>query len=778
MGDLFRRILIKGVVQGVGFRPFIYRLATNLNLVGSIRNTPDGVEIVLPDQKSKHFLDQMTQNLPPLARVDQIIDQGCVDFQQETNRFLIVETTEGASGTCISPDTAICDDCLIELFDPGSRYYHYPFVNCTNCGPRYSVVTTMPYDRPKTTLVDFPLCLACSSSYKDPLNRRFHAEASACGECGSSLSHRLSDIASRIQEGDIIALKGNGGYHLICDAKNQEAVRRLRARKRRLSKPFALMALNVASIRQYCQVSSYEQAQLEQASAPIVLLAQKQNHGLFEAVNPGLNRLGFMLPSIPLHLMLFYYLCDRPEGAKWLSQLSDPVLVVTSANFSGGSIIADDDLADEVLTQIADVVVKHDRSIAMRCDDSVVAVYEQNPLIIRRAKGFTPEVIRLSESLPRALGLGGLLKNTFCFIDGDKASLSQHIGDLDTVYSIDYFHEVLAHFQHSFGFKFEVVAIDKHPDFYQSQFVESLNVPIIAVQHHEAHMASVMAEHGLKGDVLGLIVDGYGYGHHGEALGGELVIGNAERARFHNVGQLYPMPVTAGASLAQEPWRMAMLLCQNLGLLIPSHLMKHSLSQSFLSLIKTMDTSQTTTSCGRLFDVISSLLDICHINMYEGQAAMELEAMADRDIGSIDESVCYNIDEDNRLDVSTLVKKICVMAHKQPLSLRQKCRGASLFHSHFSKALAAWVCETAQKNSIHQVVISGGCFQNRRLLSGFLKAMRYHGLECFRSQAVPTNDGGISLGQAWVAAKRYKHQQQEVDYVSGNSGTDSGNKTG
>lgn len=734
------KILVKGIVQGVGFRPFVYRIATEMGYSGFVKNTPNGVEIVLNTTNSQDFIATLYAQLPRLAKIEDLTVSA---FEgQCSDGFVILETQQGQSATKISADFAMCEDCLVELFDPNSRYYLYPFINCTNCGPRYSVVKGLPYDRPQTTLANFPLCPQCLSAYTDPLDRRYHAQATVCERCGPRLSHGLPEIITAIQAGKIIALKGSGGFHLICDANNAEAVQRLRARKRRPTKPFALMACNIASLTHFVEMTEQEKVLLTERQAPIVLMQRKADAPIANEIAPHLDQLGFMLPAIPLHFLLFYYYLGQPSGTAWMNEPHPIALVMTSANFSGGTIIADNAQAHQVLGEIADMIVDYNREIAIKADDSVVSV----DMMVRRSRGYAPEVIELPEALPSVLGLGTLLKNTFCFIDGKQAIPSQYLGDMDSQYTIDYFDQVLAHYQKAFGLKAEVIATDLHPDFYPSQYAEKLGLPIYSIQHHEAHLGAVIAEHGLQGQVFGVILDGYGYGHDGGAWGGELILANADQAEFTHLGHLEPMAYVSGDKVQRESWRMALSLAHQFALEVPPHIAQKPLSPAFLSLLSQSQVA-TTTSCGRLFDGMASLLGIADINHFEAEVAMRFEALASPT------ALIYD-DYDAQSPVSLKLSQLLRHTLQQP-SLKAQ---ASYFHASLAGMIVTWVDHHAQALSIRQIALNGGCFQNRWLRRLASQELIKKGYAVYMPQKMPFNDGGVSLGQAWIGAK--KHQLQ------------------
>lgn len=758
MGIKAVKITVNGIVQGVGFRPFIYTLAEKNGLFGSVQNTLYGVEIILQAtyQEAENFCILMRTQLPKLAQIEHI-KMTEVIMDKAFDHFSILASTEGKSQTKIPADSVVCDECLSELFDPNSRYYLYPFTSCTYCGPRFSVTESLPYDRITTTFSEFPLCDDCLSVYRDPLNRRYHAQTTACHACGPKLSHAFSDIVQTLKQGDVLALKTHTGFKLVVDAKNEAAITRLRQRKKRPSKPFALMALNQASIENYAVCNKQESALLKSTARPIVLLEKKIATQLPKVLAPDLNELGVMLPSSAVDYLLFYYLLGQPKDRDWLHQANDLLLVVTSANLSGGSIIADNDQAHQLLTPIADMIVSDDRKIAMQSDDSVMRVLLDKSVMIRRARGFVPLTLKLNRELPCVFATGALLKNTFCFINYNEAYLSQYIGDMDSVDSIEYFEKAFHHYQHVFGVSFNAVACDLHPDLYTTEFAERLNLPLIHVQHHEAHIAAAVAEYALQAPVLGIVLDGFGLGEDGTARGGELYHCDIEKLQFTRVSALQSMPYLGGDRVQKEPWRMALSLCVGLGLNVPQHLLANEKALHFLQLLeKNKGNLPYTTSMGRLFDGVASLLDICHDNTFEAEAAIKLEALVNLPV--VDKSL---IDvNNNQLDVSRLIAKVIGMP---------KDKGSELFHGTLAYALALWAHDHALKTGVTQVILTGGCFQNKVLLTEVVKYLETFGLEAVVPQKIPVNDGGISLGQAWLAAKKLN---KEKKHVLSNSCTD------
>ena len=744
------RILINGTVQGVGFRPFIYRLARQYDLNGNIRNTPTGVEILICGEKTEAFIADMQVKLPPLADI-QNMSVKALGLEKVPHGFSISETESGCSRTKIPADTAICQKCLKELFTPESRYYLYPFVNCTDCGPRYALVNELPYDREKTALADFPFCSNCAESYRNPLDRRYHAESAACPQCGPKLSESLDKIAGRIRRGEIIALKGNGGFRLVVDAKNRVAIAALRRRKKRPLKPFALMALNLESLRRYVEIKALEVKALLDSARPIVLLTAKSKKMLKmlpDALAPNLNNLGIMLPQTPVDYLLFYQLLNCPSGFDWLDQANDVLLLVTSANLSGASIIGENSEAHEKLRGIADQVVSDNRKLASKCDDSVIRIAKNRPIWIRRAKGCVPNAIKLKARLPSVFATGAMLKNTFCFINEDEAFVSQHLGDMSDQCNIDYFHTTFKHFQKLFGLNFAAVACDLHPDFYTTRFAESLNLPLYRVQHHKAHALSVVAEHDIQGTCVAVILDGYGFDQDKIARGGELFLYRSDPLSIERIGQLCPMPYFSGDKVQKAPWRMALGLCKAFGIMPPAYLMQFPLSEVYWQLLDKKDLGGETTSAGRVFDAISSLLNICHQNTYEAEAAMALESVAGK--LHIDRGL-YQINRNNQLSLQALVCRTY-----EAFCKRGSAFASGFFHGSFAYAVASWAIENAEKVGTRQVILNGGCFQNKAVLMTVCDLLAQQDLKVFLPEALPFNDGGISLGQAWYAAKQYQ----------------------
>lgn len=565
-----RRIRIWGQVQGVGFRPYIHRLAKKLSLSGWIQNTGNGITLEIQGHKISEFLESLSLELPPLAKITSI-EEISINIQPDEIHFTILESEQSKINTLslIPVDTAICNECLHELFDPNSRYFLYPFINCTNCGPRLSITHKLPYDRKNTAMDTFAMCSLCHQDYHDLAHRRYHAQPIACPACGPKLSVPISEIAQRINAGDIVALKSVGGYQLICDARNEAAVLKLRERKHREAKPFALMVLNTDSANEFVECDDTAISLLKSSSRPIVLLPkQKHENGLSStplpsAIAPELSSLGIMLPNSPLHYLLFYALSNNKNNPHWMNEDHPSILIVTSANLPGEPLLIKDSDAKQYLSNIADIILSYDRDIVTRLDDSVINIIKQQPCFVRRARGYVPQCIKLPFTIPPMLAVGGFLKNTICITRGNQAFLSQHIGDLKNPTTVDFFHATVNQLLEFLEIKPSCIAHDLHPDFYSTLFAKEYGLPTIAVQHHHAHLAAVMAEYHLKGPVLGLALDGHGLGSDGALWGGELFM--IEQPAFQRLASLAPLPLPGGEIAAREPWRMAAsaLYCLN-----------------------------------------------------------------------------------------------------------------------------------------------------------------------------------------------------------------------
>jgi hydrogenase maturation protein HypF len=727
------RLHVRGAVQGVGFRPYVYGLATRYRLGGFVANDSHGVVIEVEGERASDFVAALPLEKPPLARIDEISVQPVGAVASEG--FYIRGSEQGRVSTRIVADAATCEECLRELFDPASRFYRYPFINCTHCGPRYTIAERLPYDRAATAMKRFAMCAACAAEYADPASRRFHAEAIACPQCGPRLGHGIADIAAAIAAGQIVAIKGLGGYQLLCDARDDEAVARLRQRKHRDQKPFAVMVASRDDVGGIADASAAELALLETTARPIVLMTSR--HRLAPAIAPKLSRIGVMLPVAPIHHLILEALnTTHPlSGESW-------AIVATSANPGGEPLLIDNREAELRLAGIADLVVTHDRDIVTRADDSVAMVVAGRTQFIRRARGYVPEPVRLARTVPPILAVGGALKSTVTVMRGNEAFVSQHIGDLDTAEGVRFFVETVGHLLSTLDVEPVVVAHDLHPNMASTHFAEASGRRLIAVQHHHAHAASVMAEHGVTGTALALVLDGFGQGSDGGNWGGELLL--CEGATFRRLGHLAPMKMAGGDRAAREPWRMAASALHGLarGNAIAT---RFALQPQAARLHAMLDQPgvPVTTSAGRLFDAAAGLLGLCQVQSYEGEAAMKLEARV-RAPRSMKDG--WSI-EDGVLSLFPLLARLAA-EDTDPVE------GAGLFHGTLAAACVDWIGRAARETVVTTVALSGGCFLNAILRSEIERGCIAAGLLPLLPRQMPPNDGGLSLGQAWIAALR------------------------
>ena len=780
---LRRQHTIQGIVQGVGFRPFVYRLAHLHGLTGWVRNTPAGVEIEVQGTVDRlgSFDAALRNDLPPLAQVTSHLS---TDIPVDSNHsFSILPSGPGMADIQIAPDSALCSDCLRELFNPADRRYRYPFITCTNCGPRYSIITGIPYDRPNTTMAGFPLCPDCLSEYRDPLDRRFHAQPIACHACGPQVSLRIStgeEIAERdaaiihtvelLKSGAIIAVKGIGGYHLAVDACNHAAVERLRDRKKRDEKPFAVMVPSLEAARELALISDIEERLLNSPEAPIIIVRKRPDTPLSALIAPHNNWLGLMLPYAPLHHLLFKGIEIRDQGSEKTTDVpphpssliphpSFNALVMTSGNLSDEPVAFEDDEALLRLSGIADYFLLHDRPIHIRSDDSVMRVFQGRPLFYRRARGYAPRSVTLPFPVKPLLATGAELKSAVCLADGTRAVLSQHIGDLQNRSTLDSFSHTVTHLSDILAITPALVACDLHPDYLSSRFAEDSGLPLVRVQHHHAHLASCMAENGLDGDVIGIIFDGTGYGPDGTVWGGEFLVGGYDD--YRRAGHFRPLPLPGGDAAVREPWRMAMsYLYQALGeaAFAVDHPVTRFLPEREMALFARMlgrgINSPLTSSCGRLSDAVAALLNLRHTVSYDGQGAIELEGLAETAEATEKGSYLYTVLSSNeaslQLDFSPMLADIladigagiqsAVIAHR--------------FHQTVASAAADLCLRISDATGLDRVIFSGGVFQNRLLTEMIYTALSDKGLNVFTHRLVPPNDGGIALGQAAIAGRR------------------------
>jgi hydrogenase maturation protein HypF len=758
-----RRIRVRGVVQGVGFRPFVCRLARELALSGWVCNDADGVAIEVQGSTSAlaSFALRLRREAPRLSRIDAV--ETAVSAPRAQTGFVIGPSRTGIGRTGIAVDTAVCAACLEELFEPTSRRYRHPFVNCTQCGPRYTITRALPYDRLNTSMAGFTQCEACRAEFESPASRRFHAQPNACPECGPRLAlHTADGIAAvcpdpvvdaiaRIGRGEILAIKGLGGFHLACDARNADAVARLRKRKRREEKPFAVMVAGTASAAAFAQLDAGACALLESSARPIVLLPKAVGcDARLPGIAPGIEWVGIMLAYTPLHYLLFHEVAGRPRGTQWLHEPQPLALVMTSANAGGEPLVVGNDEAVAKLHGIADAFLLHDRDILVRCDDSVVQARPRgvatSAFFVRRARGFTPQAIKLPRDGPPVLATGGGLKNAVCVTRGDEAFLSQHVGDLDNAASCEAMEEVAAHLLRVLDVRPVAVAHDLHPEFHSSrfaaEFAQEHGIPVVAVQHHHAHVAAVLAEHGVTRPALGLALDGVGLGTDRTAWGGELL--RLEAGRCERLGHLRALPLPGGDRAAREPWRMA---CAVLHLLgeggeIASRYARRGGGTLAQMLVRNFHCPPTT-SAGRWFDAAAGVLGVKDVLRFEGQAAMLLEGLAARHGTVAPWAHGFQIDPDGTLDLLPLLARLA-----EPIDPGY---GAALFHATLALALTEWAAGAARREGIDNVALAGGCLMNQILSASLREGLAAIGLHSLEAEQAPPNDGGLALGQAWVA---------------------------
>ena len=752
------QITVRGIVQGVGFRPFVFRLAQRFALSGTVANNGDGVHIHVagPVETLNQFVSALRTEAPPIARIVHLDVLPLARGLQETGFRILASDNAIKPSTQIAPDIAICQDCLAEIFDPADRRFGYPFTNCTNCGPRFTIVDRIPYDRPNTSMRVFAMCAACNREYHDPLDRRFHAQPNACPACGPSLSwhdqagrnvagNGLEQAALQLSSGKVVAIKGLGGFHLVVDAGNAEAVTKLRQRKHRPGKPLAVMVRDLAAAKTLCRVSDLEAALLTSPEHPIVLLEQNSPDRLARGVAPGLQVLGVMLPYTPLHALLF-------------DQSQTPfALVMTSGNRSDEPICTKNDEALRRLGDIADYFLLHNRAIVTRVDDSVVRVMAGKPRLLRRARGFSPVPLQLHRPTSDVLACGAAMKNSVCLVRNQEAYISQHIGELTSPEAYDFFLESIEHLQTVLETVPPRVACDQHPDYQSTRYADTRKVPCVRVQHHHAHVGAVMAEHGLDGPVLSVVLDGTGYGTDGTVFGGEMY--RADRTGFTRLGRLGHLLLPGGDKAALEPWRMAMSLVfavKNSGhpvdVVLPSALDAiDGASREFLwQMLAKQINAPKTSSCGRLFDAVSALLGLCLVSEYEGQAAMLLEQQAmhaDWQQGEGDYPVKVD-SQDGMLVVDSAAFGAALLQDsvaKVPVATI-----ARRFHHWLVEAVVTVMRMLRQQTGLAQVVLSGGCMQNKLLFESLVFQLEHQGFAVFAGEMVPMNDGGIALGQAFI----------------------------
>jgi hydrogenase maturation protein HypF len=755
-----QRFTVTGVVQGVGFRPFIHRIATELGLAGFVGNDSGAVflEVQGPGTRIDEFRRRLRAELPPLASISAV---SVVDVDADglcDSGFRIVESQPVAGATTpIPPDIAVCDDCLAELFDPGDRRYRHPFVTCTNCGPRFTIIRALPYDRPATTMSAFPMCERCAAEYQDPADRRFHAQPIACPDCGPSLwfaaqTQRVagSDAAlaatqQALAAGAVVAIKGVGGYHLACRVDDEAAVVALRTRKARGAKPFAVLVADLDIARRYAHVDDTEAAVLASPARPIVLLRRRRDAPLAEAVAPGSPLVGLMLPYSPIHHLLLAPVpgVDAPVPR---------ALVLTSANRSDDPICFTEDDAVQRLPPLCDAMLDHDRPIHVPCDDSVVRVVDGRELPIRRSRGYAPLPVDLGRDGPAVLAVGGELKNTFCLTDGARAYLSGHIGDMETL-------ETLRAFERAVGQLSEIrsepvrLAADLHPGYHTRSWAERRagDRPLDLIQHHHAHVVSLLAEHGRLGEpVIGVSFDGTGYGCDQTIWGGEILKLGPDSHRFARVGHLLPVPLPGGDAAVRNPWRMALSQLWMAGIdwsadLPPIAAATPAELRLTRSQLESGSGCVPCSSMGRLFDAVASLLGVRQRIDYEGQAAIELEALADSIGDTAGPELRLAVGVDGVIDPAGMLRAM--------VSAQRAGVPTAVLAAEFHHAVAVAVAESVQQaaGSVRLVGLTGGVFQNVLLLRECRQRLQQAGFDVLTHHMVPPNDGGLALGQAAIS---------------------------
>jgi hydrogenase maturation protein HypF len=729
-----KEIRISGIVQGVGFRPYVYRLATDRNLEGCISNTASGVTIEVqgPLELVEQFVSKLPAEAPALAQITDLVVRALPC--KPSRRFEILPSrAEAPSSTLIAPDVAVCADCLRELFDPADRRYLYPFINCTDCGPRFTIVREIPYDRARTSMAVFPMCEECQAEYDDPRNRRFHAQPNACWKCGpqvdlwdaqgQSLDRRapIRATAERLHAGQIVAIKGLGGFHLAVDATNSDAVQRLRESKRRFEKPLAVMVPDEKSAGKFCQLDPRSEHMLKSWQRPIVLLRKNGAGDLADEIAPGQNDLGIFLPYTPLHHLLF-------AAGQFTA------LVMTSANLSDEPIAIDNGEAVERLGSIADAFLVHNRDILRRCDDSVIRISSECSRQIRRSRGFVPVPVALREKVPAILAVGGELKSTICITRGAEAFLSQHIGDLENASAFEFFREAAEHLSRILQVRPAVIAHDFHPEYLSTKWaLNQVGVQMIGIQHHHAHIASCMAENHLDGRVIGLALDGTGFGADGCIWGGEALI--ADYDRFERAGQ-FAYGIGQAALDVDTPFVRQI---------------DGRKAEFVVEMISRRINSPLTSSCGRLFDAVAALIGIRQIATYEGQAAIELEMKA----RASNDAAVYPFELQKHSERWEISARPLINAIVKDLKRKTSAETISRrFHNGLVQILYLLAQQLREQAALNRVCLSGGSFQNDLLLGGLTAKLTEGGFDVFTHSQVPAGDGGLSLGQAVVAAHR------------------------
>ncbi|MFW6414004.1 MAG: carbamoyltransferase HypF [Verrucomicrobiota bacterium] len=752
-----RRIIVLGRVQGVGFRPAVYRYACRFGLAGSVWNDSRGVVIEVEGEEKaiREFLDALLQKPPPQARIDDV-EEHRVPLENQTGFYIQQSKSGDEMAVGMPPDLAVCDDCLDELFDPYERRYLYPFLNCTNCGPRFSIIRELPYDREKTSMSNFTMCEDCAEEYRDPANRRFDAQPNACAKCGPSLTLRdkegrvdADDGAEKtvdlLKAGKLVAIKGLGGFHLACNALDAEAIAKLRRRKCRPAKPLAVMFDNLDQIRQYCYVTVADEAELVSSARPIVVLKRRSNTGLPVSISPDTDDVGAFLPYTPLHHLL---------------TVAVSPLVMTSANLRDEPIAMNTTEACELLDAVVDYVLDHDREIVRRCDDSLVKNWKNHRSILRRSRGFVPNPIILPCTVPPIIACGGDLKNAFCVTRGNQAFLSQYVGDLQELRALQFYERQIIDFQDLLQVKPEFIACDMHPDYKSTEYASKRqdgdsSVKVISVQHHHAHIAACLAENMVTSPVIGVAFDGTGYGEDGTIWGGEFLVADLKKAR--RAGHIRQFSLPGGEAAVREPIRTTVSLLYQAGFDVVGGDLPESLrllsryEREVLRQMLIRDVNvPVTSSAGRIFDGVAALLGLCREGevSYEAQAAIRLESIADRDVANV---YRHFITTGLEIDFSPMLEDI-IIDLRCGVSIS---RIAGIFHNTVANAVIDMCCRIRETENLNYVALSGGVFQNAVLVDKVNSGLVQRGFKTFLHYQVPPNDGGIALGQAVVAAARW-----------------------
>jgi hydrogenase maturation protein HypF len=761
-----KRITVNGIVQGVGFRPYIFKLARELNLVGFVSNSSSGVNIEIEgsEQTISSFLERFPVEAPPLSYISEIQSINIEPQHSESFTIRISESDKDVQ-TLISPDVSICDDCLHELMDKSNRRLHYPFINCTNCGPRYTIISTIPYDRSYTSMAKFKMCPDCQREYDDPANRRFHAQPNACPVCGPKVWYENNGSTDIIAEGNecfkhavddlikgkIVAIKGLGGFHLSVDATNEIAVARLRDRKNREEKPLAIMVEDFKSAEKIVYINAIEKKLLISEQRPIVLLKKRNNIPVVENVAPGNKRLGVMLPYTPLHYILFEYLKEKYTSDR------EPILVMTSANLSEEPIAVSNEDARERLANIADTYLIHNRDILIRADDSVMIEVNDQPVFFRRSRGYVPRPVFVKENGPSILAVGAELKNTICLLKSNRAFLSQHIGDLENLRANEFFTSSIEHLQKIFEIKPKAIVHDLHPGYFSTQWAkEQKSIPLFGVQHHHAHLTSVMAEWRLDEPVIGIILDGTGYGYDKTIWGGEVLQGDYLNVK--RVACFEPMPLPGGDAAIKEPWRIALAyLYHTYGKDLPKlPFMKNRPIDIIQQMINKNINCIMTSSCGRLFDAVAAMSGGRTEIRYEAQAAIEM--MQSVNYMNV-KPFPFETDWPHIPIKPILAGILDAIQHKTGFE-----EIAARFHKTLIELFTQIAIKARKQSEINIVVLSGGVFQNEILSKYLGLSLQNEGFKVYQQKQVPPNDGGISLGQVAIGQKLMISNQKNVNF--------------